>query len=400
MKPKILFLSTQLPYPPISGGVIKSWKLIERLSQHFEIYLVCPLKGEDPAYLEEFKKKLPISDLFCLPLDIPRNAKNLIKSYLKGQTLNMFRNYDDRIQKKVLEWIPQVDAIVVDHYEMYSYIPKNGAKPVILHQHNAEFILWERLAQLAPWGIKKALIYAESRRIKKAEKRFSEHARQIWAAPNDIEALQKLGIPTQKMRVTYHLGDDSPLDKPLIDFNKAEKALFYMGTLSWEANIDGLVWFFEQCWGLIKKQVPEVKLYVLGKNPDPRLIQASKKDPSVIFTGFITDPEEYFIKCMAAIAPLRFGSGTKVKVLTYLYRGIPVITSPIGVEGLILESGKHAFITDQAQVFSESCIELLKNPEKCLQMGLEGKEIAVKKYSWDKVLSDHVQSLNELISFG
>ena len=145
---KILFLTTQLPYPPISGGVIKSWKLVEHWgsTDEHELRIVCPLKNDDPENLKEFKSKLPKVSVLGIELNKKRNPVNLILSYLFSDTLNVYRNRDNQIQKAVEQWIDDSDVVVIDHYEMGQYVSKEHKDKVILHQHNAEYVMWERLA--------------------------------------------------------------------------------------------------------------------------------------------------------------------------------------------------------------------------------------------------------------
>ncbi len=204
-----------------------------------------------------------------------------------------------------------------------------------------------------------------------------------------------MGIDSKKFEITYHLGDDRALGLPEIDFSKTECAMLYVGTLSWEANIDGLLWFFNACWHEIQNKAENVTLYIIGKNPDERLLQASEKFKNIVFTGFVEDLEPYFNKCKVAIAPLRFGSGTKVKVLTYMYRGIPCVTSSIGVEGLEITHGKHMFISDDANSFTKCCIELLTSENLCKTMAKESRDVALKNYSWEPVLKSHVESIQK-----
>src|SRR5690606_6132671 len=89
---KVLFLSPQLPYPPISGGVIKSWRLVEFLSQKYELTLATFLKNDEKKDVDTFLSKVQLKKYFFEPIDIPRSALNLIKSNLLLQPLNLYRN--------------------------------------------------------------------------------------------------------------------------------------------------------------------------------------------------------------------------------------------------------------------------------------------------------------------
>ncbi|MGB6036101.1 MAG: hypothetical protein WBG42_07520, partial [Cryomorphaceae bacterium] len=199
---KILFLTTQLPYPPISGGVIKTWNLVKHWASA-ELMVVCALKEGEEAYLSEFHQKAPGVKLFTVPFDRKRTPLNLLRSYFTAPSLNVFRNYNKQLDNKIKEWAPQCDLIFVDHYEMGQYVSKSFDKPIVLHEHNAEFVMWERLADIEPNPLKKALIKLEASRIKKAEKMYAEDASVVFAAPNDMEELAEIGVDRNKLKPTY-----------------------------------------------------------------------------------------------------------------------------------------------------------------------------------------------------
>lgn len=391
---KILFLTTQLPYPPFSGGVIKTWNLVKHWSSN-DLMLVCALKEGEENHMAEFQEKVPNVKLFTIPFDRKRTPLNLLRSYFTAPSLNVFRNYNKQLDEKVKEWAPQCDLIFVDHYEMGQYVHKSFGKPVVLHEHNAEFVMWERLAEIENNPIKKALIKLEAGRIKRAEKMYAEDASIVFAAPNDIDELAKIGVDRDKLKPTYHLGEDFLLERPDLEFDQTEKALLFVGTLTWEANVDGLIWFLDEIYPLVLKNHPDIHFYIVGKNPDQRLISRAQKFDSVELTGFVEDLEPYFKKARAFVIPLRFGSGIKVKLLNAMYRGIPIVTTPIGTEGLEVVSGRDLFCTQSEKEQGAAITTLIESKSKWESLRNHSREIA-KNYTWKKLLSDHDEVINSL----
>jgi glycosyltransferase involved in cell wall biosynthesis len=196
--------------------------------------------------------------------------------------------------------------------------------------------------------------------------------------------------------VTYHLGDDNQLHLPSLAFDKSKKALLYIGTLSWEANVDGLLWFFESIWPKIKAIHHDLHFYVVGGNADPRLLDAAKTLEGVEFTGFVDELEPYFQKALLFMAPLRFGSGIKVKVLNAMSRGMPTITTSVGSEGLIAEHMKHLSITDDADDMVSAIDRLLTDKEKWQEIERESRKLVTEHYTWKKVLGYMVDEINQL----
>ncbi|MCZ4407833.1 glycosyltransferase [Cryomorphaceae bacterium 1068] len=392
---KILFLTTQLPYPPVSGGVIKTWNLVKHWSSN-ELMLVCALKEGEEEHLAEFHDRVPEVNLFAIPFDRKRTPLNLLRSYFTAPSLNVFRNYNKQLEAKVKEWAPKCDLIFIDHYEMGQYVPKSFDKPVVLHEHNAEFVMWERLGEIEKNPLKKALINLEASRIKRAEKMYAKNASVIFAAPNDIEELAGIGVDRKKLKPTYHLGEDFLLERPDLEFDLTEKALLFVGTLTWEANIDGLLWFLDEIYPSVLEKQPDIHFYIVGKNPDPRLIYRAQRFESVELTGFVEDLEPYFKKARAFVIPLRFGSGIKVKLLNAMYRGIPIVTTPIGTEGLEVVSGRDLFCTQSEKEQVEAISTLIDSKATWESLRDHSRAIA-QNYTWKKLLSDHDEVIHSIV---
>lgn len=385
---KILFLTPTLPYPPVSGGVIKSNKVVHFLLKKYTLAVACFLKNEDVEHVADFQSKFQLHNFVAEELNIPRTAKNLILSNLQGIPLNLYRNKSRSFKEKIQAIIHQYDVIFCDHYVMFQYIPDSFQGKIILHEHNCEYLIWKRYAAIEKNYLKKLALLNQAYRIKKYEQEICQKANIVLAAPNDINELEKIGADRNKFVETYHLGDDSQLQLQDLEFHPNTMSLLYVGTLSWEANIDGLCWFYSEVWQHLKAQHQNIQLYIVGKHPDKRLQEMAANDNQIILTGFVEDLEPFFKSNNVFITPLRFGSGIKVKVVNALYRGIPCVTTSIGAEGLKTIDGQHIFIKDEAKAFAEAVHTLLTQPEVWKSMRNESRALARKYYTWDAVLEN------------
>jgi len=385
---KILFLTPTLPFPPVSGGVIKSFKVVEFLSSQYNLTVACLLKNDDASHIEGFLQQINITHFLTEKSDIPRTAKNLILSNLQGIPLNLYRNKSAAFKEKVDAIIHEHDVIFCDHYVMFQYIPKHYKGKIILHEHNCEYLIWKRYADIERNLLKKIALLNQAYRIKSYERKICAKANLILAAPNDTDELKQIGADGAKFLETYHLGDDRLLEQPALEFEDSKHCLLYIGTLSWEANIDGLIWFYQTIWPLVKQQHSDIKLYIVGKNPDHRIKEIAAKDNTIILTGFVENLEPYFQKCRVFITPLRFGSGIKVKVVNALYRGIPCVTTTIGTEGLKVVDGEHIFIKDHPEDYAAAIHILLEDRQYWNLLRNNARGIARKYYTWNYVLEN------------
>ncbi|MCB0513337.1 MAG: glycosyltransferase family 4 protein, partial [Bacteroidetes bacterium] len=137
--------------------------------------------------------------------------------------------------------------------------------------------------------------------------------------------------------------------------------------------------------GFLPIMVKGISLTIMGKNPDKRLLKFKEQFDNISFPGFIEDVEPYFQNAKLFIVPLRFGSGIKVKVISAMYRGIPCVTSDIGVEGLMVENGKQIMIANDARAFTIAIQTLLNDEDKWNTLSKESRILAQEKYSWEAV---------------
>jgi glycosyltransferase involved in cell wall biosynthesis len=357
--------------------------------------LIHPLKDGDELHLPAFSASgLILLDHFHTPVKVERSAVNLVRSYFGHRTLNVFRNYSKEIAEKVEKVIRSYDVLFIDHYEMGQYIPRDCKIPVVFHEHNAEYMMWARLAEIEANPIKRLVVKMEASRIKQAERAYADKAQQIWAAPNDQMELEKLGISSDKMVTTFHLGEDDMLDEPELRFEQTERRILFIGTLTWEANIDGLLWFMEKAWPIIEKD-ETIHLDIIGKNPDGRLLTMARGMNRIEFHGFVEDLEPFYKRSRVFIVPLRFGSGIKVKLLNAMYRGLPTVTTEIGTEGLDVQEGRDIYQTQDPIAFAEKAL-LLMNDESTWNLMSKSSRKKAERYSWKELLAQHDHSLTTL----
>lgn len=384
---KVIHITIHLPWPTNHGAsLFNSFKLFSWLNKNHDLYFACLLKGDDVKYKDDFVKQNNIQNYYFEPLNVERNGINLIKSYLKRKTINMFRSYSPSFKKKIEEIAGDYDVIVAEHYEAMQYVPKNFKGKVVFRTHNAEYLIWSRYAEVEKNPVKKMVISLEANRIKKWELRYVKKADVVLGGTNDNEIHEPdPQIRKLKFKDYLHIGEDDQIKIPIPAFNQLENSLIYVGTLTWEANIEGLIWFVDGCWNNLKSEFPELKLYIIGKKPDERLIDLSKKYSDIIITGFVEDLETYFTKCKVNVIPLRFGSGMKVKTINGLCRGIPMVTTSIGAEGLQVTNGKDIFIEDELEPFAEKIKLLLHDKSIWESIANESKKTAAKYYTWDSL---------------
>lgn len=132
---------------------------------------------------------------------------------------------------------------------------------------------------------------------------------------------------------------------------------------------------------------PDIEVVVAGKDAPEEQLE------NVHCVGFVEDLHSFLDAADVAIAPLRRGGGTKLKMLDYLSVGLPIVTTEKGAEGLALEDEEHALISNGVdEDFVENLRLLISDPQLRRDIGKRGQSHAQTLFSWEKI----VKQLNEL----
>ncbi|GHG46466.1 hypothetical protein GCM10012320_12520 [Sinomonas cellulolyticus] len=146
---------------------------------------------------------------------------------------------------------------------------------------------------------------------------------------------------------------------PRADRHRRADLLLVSMLARWE-NEEGLLWFFEEVLPLIRREVPDVRFRVAGLGIRPHVAEAAKK-ARIDLLGFVDDLEPLYDEAAAVVVPLRLGAGVKFKVVDALVRGVPVVTTPVGAEGIGTDAWFAGVHSDPA-AFAAAVVEVLTDP--------------------------------------
>ena len=141
-------------------------------------------------------------------------------------------------------------------------------------------------------------------------------------------------------------------------------------------------WFCAEVWPEVRRRVPEVHLYIVGKQPHARGCNAWAQDRDITVTGYVPDILPYFGGADVYIVPLRVGGGTRLKVLEAMATGLAMVSTRLGAEGIDLVHGEHAMLADSPSDFAEATVRLLQDPALRRSLGARARAQAEAHYDW------------------
>lgn len=152
---------------------------------------------------------------------------------------------------------------------------------------------------------------------------------------------------------------------------RAREAVF-VGGFRHPPNEDGIIWFTEKVWPIVRAAEPDAILTIIGSNATPTVERLGEKE-GVQLLGYVPETDPYLDRAAISVAPLRYGAGMKGKVCEAMASGLPVVTTSVGAQGLDAVSGEHMEIADDADQFAESVIRLFRDPVAAERLGAAGQ---------------------------
>ena len=153
------------------------------------------------------------------------------------------------------------------------------------------------------------------------------------------------------------------------------EALF-VGSLSYEPNIDALTWLLDEIWPLISERVAAARLRIVGRNPGDALRRRCAKTPGVTLIADAPSLDEHYHAARVVLAPLRGGGGTgRIKILEALAYGVPIVASAQALEGVDVEPARDAIVADGAEPFAAGAATLLRDAAAAAAIGAAGRAL-------------------------
>jgi len=375
----ILFLSQVLPYPLDAGPKMRSYYVLRHLSQKHKVTLLTFVRDSDSAenmaHLAEFCHAVHTVPMHRSRL---RDAKFLAQSLLTRQSFLIIRDQLPAMTTKLRELAgtQKFDVVHADQLWMAQYAlaakAVSPASKLILDQHNAVYLIPQRLAESTSNAVKKQFLNRESQSMAAFEadvcRRFN-HV--VWVTQEDhqaVSALPEVQVNGLAPSTVIPICGDPTRIKP-VEKAANKKRITFLGGLHWPPNAEGIVWFAQHVFPQIRAQNPEAVLTIIGKNPPMGLDGAG-----IDVTGYVDDPLPYLTETAAFVVPLHAGGGMRVKILDAWSWGLPIVSTTIGAEGIETQHEQNILIADTPADFAQAVIRVLNDPALAQRLEQGGRQ--------------------------
>lgn len=397
---KILWVCPFFPYPPDTGIRLREYNLITILSRCHQITLFSLIdSAAELDYLDEMRASC--ASVIAMPptSERRRDARDALLGIVDKRPLRFYGRKSGEVMALLRRLLEQeaFDVLLVETLFMSTYVwdllpCKNTT--TILVEHNVETFVQKQILQTVtsmPKRLRKWIYY-------KSFIEFERRACQLFDTVVTVSELERRYLLDLAPRVNSErvvvVPNGVHLAHGLVAASGVEAdSLIYSGALTYEANLDAMEYFLTAIMPLIWAQRPGVKLRITGKTDGVDLSRLPS-DERVIFTGYLEDVRPAIAQSWACVVPLRWGGGTRLKVLEALASGTPVVSTSKGAEGLDLRAGQDLLVADEPPDFAAAVLRLLQDPDLRETLRRNGRRAVETKYDWQIIgrrFSDFVE---------
>jgi len=405
---RVLFLSQCLPYPPYSGVTRRTYNILDQLAKSFDVTLL-PFyrrnhqRNEDA--LEAAKDALGRT-IFKVLQPVPitseqakwRFAWNHLRSIVTHRPYTYYEYGSQRFREQIDKEVGsgRFDLIHVDSMDLFRWYSHLCGVPVTYTHHSIESALLRLRAERLDNPIARSYMRWQARQLRCVEQEYAPRVTMnLMMSAVDAQKLEQIAPESRTFVVPNGVDARkfSIRSAPSVD----PMSVVFLGPLYMYPNWDGIRFFVEESWPIVRRTEPNAKLTLIGKASRTQ-VRELESVSGVRVLGFVDDVRPTIAAARCCIAPLRIGGGTRLKILEYWAMGRPVVSTSIGCEGLLAKDEQNILLRDDAGGFASGVLRLLADPDLALSMGNNARATVEANYTWDRIGSDLRGLYDELIN--
>ena len=383
---KILMVSSYLPFPLFSGGEIRLYNLIENLSEGNEITLICEKRNHQTQEdIEEVKKIC--KKVITVPRKKQWSIKNILKTGFSTDAFLLTGHKSIEMRQAIKDELVResYDLIHIETFYVFQNLPKVSL-PVVLTEHNVEYLVYKKYAELAN-PIIRPLLYIDIAKLKRKEEEAWKKVTKLVAVSN----LEKKIMKRTDITVVPNGVDTQNFKFKNFQDELKEKRILYIGNYKWIQNTDAVEFILKEIWPGVLARLEQmnkkvnVKLWIVGKNM-PRSFKSLVHDKNVILDE--NNKEEawqIFNKSDVLLAPFRIAGGTSYKILEAMSSGVGVVTTNLGTLGLEAKANVHLLSSENSFDLSNQVCDLLTDHSLYRRLTLNARKFVEDNYDWTRI---------------
>ena len=377
----ILMVSSSLPYPPNDGERSTLLNLLKELAQRHRISILSFIDQPD---LEKHKEEVEqYCDKVCTLLaEQECSSMKKVLYHLSMYPYSVVRKYSKAMEELVRKSI-QTEHYDVVHFGGVGVLPyglRIQTTPRVAFVHDAVALYYYRNMCAEKRLVKKGFYLIEYQKMKRYERTvYQMFDRCMVVSERDKAALQqhcanaKISVVPIGVDADYFSAAKGGEDFP---------SLLFSGNMDYPPNVHAVMWFEQRVLRLVKQKYPDIKFYIVGRNPSKELGYL-RKDEHIIITGYVEDIRAYFDKATVFVCPMISGTGMKIKLLEAMSMGKAIVASTLSLEGIAAVKGRSCLVAaDTAEEFYNGIVKVIEKKNYRKKLERMARKCVMENYRW------------------
>ena len=380
---RVLAITNEFPLPLDRGGPVRFFGLARALAEEHDVHLLALSRpNTTPELVDALRSTLggPV-EVFERPpaaAGAVGAASRWVRALAGGVPPWVAAQHSPELESRARALAPEMDVVaVLDDFAGIYVGPLAQFGPVVWDRSN----VMGTSAAAAPAAsgarnrLQRRLTIHLSRRFERAALRGAAGV----VATSDEES--------ERLRALYGRSADvvvpSAVDVPPTSHEPGgERTIGWLGSLEYEANVQGLMRFVEEGWSALAGE--GYRLLVVGGGAPPEVRELADR-PGVELLGYVERLEDVYARLGAAVVPLWRGAGVKLKTLSFMAAGVPVVGTTVAVEGLAGEDERHFLVADEPAELAAAIQRVVGDAELARRLSVQGRRLVEESYSWPAV---------------
>lgn len=382
---KILMLTPYLPYPPSSGGQIRSYNLIKQLSKKHEITLYSLIKQDsERQYVKALEKYCKKVKVFSRPTK-PWTIKNILRTGFSLYPFVVIRNFSKQEKEDIAKTLAEekFDIIHAETFYVYPHIPKTNI-PVVLVDQTIEYVVYQHYVQNFKLWFLKPLLWIDVLKVKYWETYFWRKAAKAVAVSESDGIKMRAVTSSPKVSVVPNgVGEDLMEERPL----HYSRKILLMGNYNWMQNIEAAKVLVNEVFPRILKELPDARLIIAGQNTG-KISGLGSKEVEILDLKVddVLGVKKSYFGSGVLVAPLYGPGGTRLKILGAMAAKLPVVTTHVGIEGIEAENGEAVLYGESPEELSELTVKVLTDRSLYERIASNARKLVEEKYSYPAIV--------------
>jgi glycosyltransferase involved in cell wall biosynthesis len=384
---KILLVYPYLPYPLDRGAHHRAFHLLKGLCEEHEVDLIALAEngvGQEHARIfEAFCRKVEVISFQHPQWQrlIPDRLLNPLPTTIEHWNLPELQTaIQGALDRENYDFVHALDVVMARFF-----IERFKEIPLVVDRTRVDLFYQLMEHRRMKFSLKAQILNTENMaKMWRFERAVAKRAAlQVVCGPDDADFVRKYVSSKAPVEVIAN-GVDLTYFKPnpQLAGKEARPTILFCGAMDYNPNVDGLRWYFERMHAQIAAAIPDLQMWIVGKDPTAE-VKAFGNIKDVTVTGGVPDVRPYYQRAWLQVVPIRIGGGTRLKIVESLAMGTPVVSTTMGAQGLDLRHGHDALLADAESDFVAETIRGLRDAVLREKLVREGQSTVTARLSWD-----------------